>query len=126
MFYCHFYSSVSPTEATLQRIQDNPSVEGFLVVDPKGIVKRSSVDLAHAGSYKAAARKLVSAAQYTIKNLDPRDELKFVRVRTRSSEIMLGPENGDTLVVIQNVPLLVPQLPATDEGEEILEKNYVD
>ena len=38
-----------------------------------------------------------------MKNLDPRDELKFLRVRTKNTEILLGPENGDTLVVIQSL-----------------------
>ena len=38
-----------------------------------------------------------------MKNLDPRDDLKFLRVRTKNTEILLGPENGDTLVVIQSL-----------------------
>ena len=88
----------------IQRIQSDPSVQGFLIVDAKGIIKRSSVDLARAIDYKMATKKLVSAARYAVKNLDPRDDLKFLRIRTKNSEIMLGPENGDTLVVIQSLP----------------------
>ncbi len=100
-----FSSSVlTPTEEVIQRIQSDPSVQGFLIVDSKGIIKRSSVDLSQALNYKVATKKLVTAARYVVKNLDPRDELKFLRVRTKNTEIMLGPENGDVLVVIQNLP----------------------
>ena len=88
----------------IQRIQSDQSVQGFLIVDSKGIIKRSSVDLARALDYKVATKKLVSAARYVVKNLDPRDDLKFLRIRTKNTEIMLGPENGDTLVVIQSLP----------------------
>lgn len=95
---------MSPTEEVIQRIQSDPSVQGFLIVDSKGIIKRTSLDLARAIDYKAATKKLVSAARYAVKNLDPRDELKFLRIRTKNAEIMLGPENGDTLVVIQSLP----------------------
>ena len=95
---------LTPTEEVIQRIQSDPSVQGFLIVDSKGIIKRSSVDLARALDYKVATKKLVSAARYAVKNLDPRDELKFLRIRTKNTEIMLGPESGDTLVVIQNLP----------------------
>eukprot|EP00795_Rhopilema_esculentum_P013786 gene13786-4715_t len=95
---------LTPTEEVIQRIQSNPSVQGFLIVDCKGIIKRSSVDLARAIDYKVATKKLVAAARYVVKNLDPRDDLKFLRIRTKSTEIMLGPENGDTLVVIQSLP----------------------
>ena len=62
------------------------------------------MDLARAIDYKVATKKLVAAARYVVKNLDPRDDLKFLRIRTKSTEIMLGPENGDTLVVIQSLP----------------------
>ena len=95
---------LTPTEEVIQRIQSDPSVQGFLIVDSKGIIKRSSVDLARALDYKVATKKLVSAARYAVKNLDPRDDLKFLRIRTKNTEIMLGPENGDTLVVIQSLP----------------------
>ena len=95
---------LTPTEEVIQRIQSDPSVQGFLIVDSKGIIKRSSVDLSQALNYKVATKKLVTAARYVVKNLDPRDELKFLRVRTKNTEIMLGPENGDVLVVIQNLP----------------------
>eukprot|EP00112_Aurelia_sp_Birch-Aquarium-sp1_P009299 Seg2051.7 transcript_id=Seg2051.7/GoldUCD/mRNA.D3Y31 product="Dynein light chain roadblock-type 2" protein_id=Seg2051.7/GoldUCD/D3Y31 len=94
---------LTPTEEVIQRIQSNPSVQGFLIVDSKGIIKRTSIDLARAIDYKIATKKLVAAARYAVKNLDPRDELKFLRVRTKNTEILLGPENGDTLVVIQSL-----------------------
>ena len=97
------FSVLTPTEEVIQRIQSNPSVQGFLIVDSKGIIKRTSVDLARAIDYKVATKKLVAAARYAVKNLDPRDELKFLRVRTKNTEILLGPENGDTLVVIQSL-----------------------
>ena len=95
---------LTPTEEVIQRIQSDPSVQGFLIVDSKGVIKRSSVDLARAMDYKVATKKLVSAARYAVKNLDPRDDLKFLRIRTRNTEIMLGPENGDTFVVVQSLP----------------------
>ena len=59
--------------------------------------------MARAIDYKVATKKLVAAARYAVKNLDPRDDLKFLRVRTKNTEILLGPENGDTLVVIQSL-----------------------
>eukprot|EP00794_Sanderia_malayensis_P017720 gene17720-19491_t len=107
---------LTPTEEVIHRIQSDPSVQGFLIVDSKGIIKRSSVDLTQALDYKVATKKLVTAARYVVKNLDPRDELKFLRVRTKSTEIMLGPENGDTLVVIQNLPF--PLLSPKDAKED--------
>jgi hypothetical protein len=47
-------------------------------------------------------------ARRVIKNLDPRDELQFIRMRVDGSEIIIAPDSGFNLVVVQAVGPIEP------------------
>jgi dynein light chain roadblock-type len=52
--------------------------------------------------YAANLSQLASKARSIVRDLDPTNDLTFVRVRTKKNEIMIAPEKDFTLMVIQN------------------------
>lgn len=90
-------------EATLQRIVRNPTVQDAFVYDAAGMVVRSTLDTARTQSYRSGILSLSAIARKTVKNIDPRDDLDFIRMRTGSIEMIISPDCVATLVVIQSV-----------------------
>ncbi|VDN12934.1 unnamed protein product [Dibothriocephalus latus] len=46
---------------------------------------------------------MVSKSKDVVRSLDPTDDLQFVRLRGKNSEIILAPEGEDFLIVVQEV-----------------------
>ena len=88
-------------EATLKRIQTHPGVVGVIVTNPEGIPIRSSMDNATTQLYAASVESLASMARSAVRDIDPLNDLKFLRVRSKKHEIMVAPENNYSLIVIQ-------------------------
>nr|XP_057931768.1 dynein light chain roadblock-type 2-like [Doryrhamphus excisus] len=88
-------------EETLQRIEAQGSVLGTIVVNADGIPIRSTFDISKAGKYVELLRHLTALAKGTVRDIDPEDELVVLRISTKNQEIMVGPENGYLLILIQ-------------------------
>ena len=89
-------------EDTLKRINSHPGVLGLLVINPQGIAIRSTMDNATTQLYATNFQHLASLARSCVRDLDPLNDLKFLRVRSRKNEIMVAPSKDYTLIVIQN------------------------
>lgn len=90
-------------EETLERIRDNPTVLEVLSFDHAGSFLMSTMDNTRAQVYRSTFNSLCSVAGKTIKNMDPNDDLKFLRMRTNETEIIIAPEQLATLTIIQAV-----------------------
>ena len=77
---------------TLERLENDPSVIGVMVVGNDGYPIRSSLDGATTINYLENFGSLIELARYTVRNLDPTDELNFLRMRTSDYEVMIAPE----------------------------------
>jgi dynein light chain roadblock-type len=86
---------------TLERLENDPTVIGVMVVGNDGYPIRSSLDSATTINYLENFSSLIELARYTVRNLDPTDELNFLRMRTSDYEIMIAPEKEYSLLVLQ-------------------------
>lgn len=91
-------------QATLTRIKTHPGVLGTLIIDPDGTVldhelqdkiKDNQQDLA------AFIPALGAMASDLVRDLDPQNDLQFLRIRSQKYEILVAPRPRFVLVVIQ-------------------------
>lgn len=60
------------------------------------------MDNSSTGQYSSLIHQLVMTARSTVRDMDPQNDLTFLRVRSKKNEIMIAPEKDYFLIVIQN------------------------
>eukprot|EP01086_Lenisia_limosa_P014464 TRINITY_DN4505_c0_g1_i1.p1 TRINITY_DN4505_c0_g1~~TRINITY_DN4505_c0_g1_i1.p1 ORF type:complete len:114 (-),score=15.87 TRINITY_DN4505_c0_g1_i1:47-340(-) len=93
---------MSEVEDTLKRIQSHKGVIGLIIVNNEGIPIRSTLDQAVTVQHAALLTQLTSKARSAVRDLDPQNDLTFLRLRSKKHEIMVAPEKDYLLIVIQN------------------------
>uniref|UniRef100_A0A8C8J766 Dynein light chain roadblock n=1 Tax=Oncorhynchus tshawytscha TaxID=74940 RepID=A0A8C8J766_ONCTS len=91
-------------EETLKRIQTHKGVIGTIVVNAEGkqynpittLITSTKVD------YAGLLHQLTMKARSTVRDLDPQNDLTFLRIRSKKHEIMVAPDKEYLLIVIQN------------------------
>jgi dynein light chain roadblock-type len=84
---------MSEVEETLKRIQSHKGVIGVIVVNQEGIPIRTTMDNATTVQYAGLIHSLTAKARVTVRDLDPQNDLNFLRIRTQKHEIMIAPGN---------------------------------
>mmetsp|Transcript_45881 Transcript_45881/g.52928 ORF Transcript_45881/g.52928 Transcript_45881/m.52928 type:complete len:99 (-) Transcript_45881:1327-1623(-) len=92
---------MSEVEETLNRIKTHKGVKGIIVVDSEGMPIRSTLNPTETQKYAAALSELTLKARNTVRDLDTTNELTFLRIRSKKHEIMVAPDKGYILIVIQ-------------------------
>lgn len=92
----------SEVEETLKRIQSHKGVVGTIIVNAEGIPLRTTLDNATTVQYSGLISQLTEKARGAIRDLDPTNELTFLRIRSKKHEIMVAPDNDYIMIVIQN------------------------
>ena len=95
-------SAVAEMEETVARISAHKGVEGVLIMDRRGATIQSTLDEEQTRTHAAALSELAGKASSIVGMLNPDDELTFLRIRSRQREIMISPDKGFLLVVLQN------------------------
>ncbi len=67
-----------------------------------GIPIRTTLDNAATVQYAALITQLAAKARSCVRDLDPQNDLTFLRIRTRKHEIMVAPDKDYILIVVQN------------------------
>ncbi|KAL9958729.1 hypothetical protein ACROYT_G035783 [Oculina patagonica] len=100
-----FQASVSKTdvEKILRRIQAHRGVVALMVTNREGLVLRSNLDITTTKLYSAQYQKLIKMAHSAVRELDPENELCFIRVRNKEHEIMVAPTEDLILIVVQMI-----------------------
>ncbi|TWW76457.1 Dynein light chain roadblock-type 2 [Takifugu flavidus] len=93
---------MSEVEETLKRIESHKGVIGTLVVNAEGIPIRTTLDNSTAVQYAGLLTQLTQKARGTVRDIDPQNDLTFLRIRSKKHEILVAPENDFLLIVIQN------------------------
>ena len=93
---------MSEVEETLKRIQSHKGVTGVIVVNQEGIPIRSTLDNATTVQYAGLIHQLTAKSRTTVRDLDPTNDLSFLRIRTVKHEIMVAPDKDYLLIVIQD------------------------
>jgi len=93
---------MADTEERMKRIQQSPGVQGIVIINHEGIAIRTTLDNATTVHYANLLGSLTSMARGAVRDLDPMNDLTFLRIRTKKNEIILAPEKDYMLVVIQS------------------------
>eukprot|EP00478_Filoreta_tenera_P004710 GABV01005152.1.p1 GENE.GABV01005152.1~~GABV01005152.1.p1 ORF type:complete len:110 (+),score=26.68 GABV01005152.1:26-355(+) len=95
---------MSEVEETLERIKAHRGVEGVIIVNKDGIPIRPSKGLDEEATRKYAANlsQLAAKARSVVRDLDPQNDLTFLRIRCTKHELLVSPDKDFTLIVIQN------------------------
>uniref|UniRef100_A0AAY5ESD5 Dynein light chain roadblock n=1 Tax=Electrophorus electricus TaxID=8005 RepID=A0AAY5ESD5_ELEEL len=89
-------------EETLKRIQSQKGVQAIIIVNAEGIPVKTTLDNSSTVQYAGLIHQLVMKARSTVRDIDPQNDLTFLRVRSKKNEIMIAPDKDYFLIVIQN------------------------
>jgi dynein light chain roadblock-type len=96
----------SEAEQCIKRIQSHKGVKRVFVINARGQTIRSSLnDPEEERRYAGLISELTKKTQSMVRELNPDDSLKFLRIRTSHEEIMIAPEPNEqkyTLIVVQD------------------------
>ncbi|KAM9444461.1 dynein light chain roadblock-type 1 [Clarias gariepinus] len=93
---------MAEVEETLKRIQTQKGVQGIIIVNSEGIPIKTTLDNSSTVQYAGLLHQLVMKARSTVRDIDPQNDLTFLRVRSKKNEIMIAPDKDYFLIVIQN------------------------
>ncbi|CAE8594500.1 unnamed protein product, partial [Polarella glacialis] len=88
-------------EETINRIKTHKGVSGIVIVSPEGVPIRSTLDSKQSLQYSALISQLAAKARSVVRDLDPQNDLTFLRIRSKKQEIMVAPDRDYMLIVIQ-------------------------
>uniref|UniRef100_A0AAQ6IHB1 Dynein light chain roadblock n=1 Tax=Anabas testudineus TaxID=64144 RepID=A0AAQ6IHB1_ANATE len=83
-------------EETLKRIQSQQGVQGIIIVNSEGIPIKTTLDNSSTVQYAGLIHQLVMKARSTVRDIDPQNDLTFLRVRSKKNEIMIAPGEEGT------------------------------
>nr|ACO13367.1 Dynein light chain roadblock-type 1 [Esox lucius] len=93
---------MAEVEETLKRIQSQKGVQGITIVNAEGIPIKTTLDNSSTVQYAGLIHQLVMKARSTVRDIDPQNDLTFLRIRSKKSGIMIAPDKDYFLIVIQN------------------------
>ena len=100
---------MSEVEERIARIQQHNGVKGLLIVTYKNgldempaIVKSTMPQGDEATAYAVRLSRLAVQASNLVRDLDPSNDLTFLRVECKNLEMMIAPDKDYFLIVIQN------------------------
>ncbi|KAG5836325.1 dynein light chain roadblock-type 1 [Anguilla rostrata] len=93
---------MAEVEETLKRIQTQKGVQGIIIVNAEGIPIKTTLDNSSTVQYAGLIHQLVMKARSTVRDIDPQNDLTFLRIRSKKNEIMIAPDKDYFLIVIQN------------------------
>ena len=98
---------MSEVEQTLRRIEANENVKGTIVLDGQNHIIHSHWK--KGSETTKLCEKLppiIDRARCLVRDLDPTNDLTFLRIRVGTQEIMVAPGDDYTLIVRQDVELI--------------------
>ncbi|ETW27277.1 hypothetical protein PFFCH_05301, partial [Plasmodium falciparum FCH/4] len=92
----------SEAEEILNRIKNHKGVIGILVVNSEGLIIKSTFDQQQSDLHASLLTQLSKKARDVIRELDPQNDINFLRLRSKKHEIMIAPDKDYTLIVVQD------------------------
>jgi len=93
---------MSDMEYTFNRIRTQKGVCGIVIFDYQGTTLRSTMDTKLSAQYSTLLSQLAVKARSVVRDLDPQNDLTFLRVRSKKHEILVAPDTDYILVVVQD------------------------
>jgi dynein light chain roadblock-type len=93
---------MSEIEDIFTRISMRPNVGGIIIVNSDGLPIKSTIENTETQTaYANLITALAAKARHCVRDLDPTNDLTFLRIRSKKSEIMVAPDKDFILIVIQ-------------------------
>ncbi|XP_004933066.1 dynein light chain roadblock-type 2 [Bombyx mandarina] len=89
-------------EDTIRKLSTYKGVVGVVVVNGEGIPIKTTLDNHISVQYAGLLTALVDKAKTVVRDLDPSNDLTFLRIRSKKSEVMVAPDKEFILIVVQN------------------------
>lgn len=89
-------------EETIRKLSAHKGVTGVIVVNGEGIPIKTTLDNHVSVQYAGLMGALVDKAKTVVRDLDPSNDLSFLRIRSKKTEIMVAPDRDFILIVVQN------------------------
>ncbi|XP_075577369.1 dynein light chain roadblock-type 1 isoform X1 [Pelecanus crispus] len=86
---------MAEVEETLKRIQSQKGVQGIIVVNSEGIPIKSTMDNSTTIQYAGLMHSFIMKARSTVRDIDPQNDLTFLRIRSKKNEIMVAPGKSE-------------------------------
>ncbi|KAM7283554.1 dynein light chain roadblock-type 1 isoform X1 [Ixodes scapularis] len=95
-------ASHSEVEEIFKKLQCQKGVLGVVVANNEGVPIKTTLDSATTSQYASLITQLCDQARTTLRDLDPGNDLTFLRMRTKKHEIMISPDKNYILIVLHN------------------------
>ncbi|GMI06902.1 hypothetical protein TrLO_g13164 [Triparma laevis f. longispina] len=94
---------MSEVEETLERVKVQAGVEGYLIADQDGTVLRRFPSMSQelAEAYAEAMKHLSKKSRNVVRDLDPKNELKYLRIRAKKHEVLVAFDKEFLVIIIQ-------------------------
>lgn len=91
------------TLARIDRIMSNKFVMGMVVANPENNPLRTNLDSATTMLHTRTLRPILILAACVVRDLDPKDELTAIRIRTKTQEYLLTNTDGYLVICVQTL-----------------------
>ena len=95
-------AKMSEVEETLKRINSHKGVKGIVICDEAGTPIRTTLNQEETAMYATHLGSFGTKARSAVRDLDPQNDLTFLRIRTKKHEMMVAPEKDFLLIVVQD------------------------
>ncbi|XP_049880936.1 dynein light chain roadblock-type 2-like [Pectinophora gossypiella] len=89
-------------EETVRKLATHKGVSGVIIINGEGIPIKSTLENHVSVQYAGLMSSLVDKAKAVVRDLDPTNDLTFLRIRSKKSEVMVAPDKEFILIVVQN------------------------
>lgn len=89
-------------EETVRKLSMHKGVAGIIIVNGEGIPVKTTLDNHVSVQYAGLMSALVEKAKAVVRDLDPTNDLTFLRIRSKNSEVMVAPDKDFILIVVQH------------------------
>lgn len=112
MMHCqHTVASKSAVEEALERIKTQKGVEGFVICNLEGTILRRQPSMTKQAAETLAQclTKLSETAKDVTRDLNPKDDLRIMRIKTSRKEVIVSREEDFVIIILQEWTPAPPQ-----------------
>jgi dynein light chain roadblock-type len=93
--------AMAEVEETLKRINSHKGVQGIVIMNSDAVPIRSTFDSATATKISASIKPLAEKARSVVRDLDPQNDLTFLRIRSKKNETLVRRCHGQSCCLQQ-------------------------
>jgi dynein light chain roadblock-type len=93
---------MSEIEDTMSRLTSQRGVLGIILMNSIGEVMRSTLDEYTGKHWATTIMQLAARARSVVRDMDPQNDLAFIKVKTKLYDIMVAPDREYVLILVQD------------------------